>query len=186
MSDIDAVQGRIMVALDRIGQGLDTLSADSGEASSEETEKLRRDLEDEKLANAQLEERVKALRARLQKAEAASKAVAGADAGAQDAHAEALRRLDADLQALRHANQQLRDNNAALREANATGVVEPHLINKAMMAELEGLRAVRASDRTEVDAVLAELDRVVRAASQEAAAAGDGEKTAEPAAQEDE
>ncbi len=182
MSDIDAVQGRIMAALDRIGQGLDALSADSGETSSEETRKLQQNLEDEKLANAQLKERVKTLRARLEKAETA----ASVDAGAQDAHAEALRKLDADLQALRHVNQQLRDNNAALREANATGVVEPHLINKAMMAELEGLRAVRASDRTEVDAVLAELDKVVRAATQESAPVEDGEKTAEPAAQEDE
>ncbi|QIE44704.1 hypothetical protein G5B38_03720 [Pseudohalocynthiibacter aestuariivivens] len=187
MSDIDAMQGRIMAALDRIGQGLDTLSADSGADGSAETEKLRRELEDEKLANAQLEERVKTLKARLQEAEeAAEQAAAVADSSAEEAHSEALRKLDADLQSLRHANQQLRDNNAALREANATGVVEPHLINKAMMAELEGLRVVRASDRTEVDAVLAELDKVVRAAGQEAAAATDDDTTAQPADQEDE
>lgn len=163
MSDIDAVQGRIMAALDKIGQGLDALPVDGGGASSEEMDALRQQLEDEKLANAQLEERVKVLNARLKEAEEAQ-AEAG-DAGA--AHAEMLRKLDADLQALRHANQQLRDNNAALREANTTGVVEPHLINKAMMAELEGLRATRAADRAEVDAVLAELDKVVKSAGQD-------------------
>jgi len=185
MSDIDAVQGRIMAALDRIGKGLDALSADGGKADSTEAEKLRRELEDEKLANAQLEERVKALKQRLEEAEAASKDAARADAEAEAAHTEALRRLDNDLQALRHANQQLRENNAALREANTTGVVEPHLINKAMMAELEGLRAARASDRSEVDLVLAELDRLVRAGGQDAAPEEDDEATGEPMAKED-
>ena len=55
----------------------------------------------------------------------------------------------------------MRDNNNALREANAAGVGEPHLINKAMLAELEGLRATRATDRAEVEAILADLDAVI-------------------------
>ena len=72
-----------------------------------------------------------------------------------------MRKLDQDLQSLRKANQQLRDNNQALREANQSGVAEPHLINKSMLAELEGLRATRAADRDEVEAVLAELGQVI-------------------------
>ncbi|RKF16977.1 hypothetical protein D6850_05470 [Roseovarius spongiae] len=170
MSEIDAMQGRIMAALDRIGQGLDALGPQGAPGPSDELEALRAQLEDEKLANAQLKERVKQLGARVKEAEER------ADAAVSDAQsasrAGALRSLDADLQALRHANQQLRDNNAALREANATGVVEPHLINKAMMAELEGLRAARAADRAEVEAVLKELDRLVASAG-ESGAAGD-------------
>ena len=68
MSDIDAMQGRIMAALDRIGQGLDSLGNDAGPDDREDSEKLRQELEDEKLANAQLQERVKQLNARLKDA----------------------------------------------------------------------------------------------------------------------
>ncbi|MFD0858335.1 hypothetical protein [Roseovarius aquimarinus] len=162
MSDIDAMQGRIMAALDRIGQGLDGLGGAGTAAGSEEIETLRQQIEDEKLANAQLEERVKQLGARAREAEAELERVkAAAQSGAQDAaHASALKKIDGDLQSLRHANQQLRENNAKLREANAQGVAEPHLINKAMMAELDGLRATRAADRAEMDAILGELARI--------------------------
>ena len=46
---------------------------------------------------------------------------------------------------------------AALIDANAEGVGEPHLINRAMLAELEGLRAARATDVAESSAILAAL-----------------------------
>ncbi|MBZ8119050.1 hypothetical protein KUD11_10365 [Roseovarius sp. LXJ103] len=160
MSNIEGLQSRIMAALDQIGQGIDGLNAGDGD-----TDTLRKELADEKLANAQLEERVKALKTKLDAAEAAQ-----AETGsAAEERSAGLRKLDSELQALRLANKHLRENNDALRAANTEGVVEPHLINKAMMAELEGLRAVRASDRAEMDAVLAELDALV-------ASAGDGSK----------
>ncbi len=72
-----------------------------------------------------------------------------------------MRKLDGELQSLRKANEQLRDNNKALREANEAGVAEPHLINKSMLAELEGLRAARAADRAEADLVMADLERLI-------------------------
>ena len=37
------------------------------------------------------------------------------------------------------------------------GVSEPHLVNQAMMSELEGLRVAREGDRAEMDAILGEL-----------------------------
>ncbi|WP_324754420.1 hypothetical protein [Roseovarius sp. Pro17] len=164
MSDIDAMQSRIMAALERIGQGLDGLGpvSDNGK-DDDEAETLRQQIEDEKLANAQLEERVKQLNARNREAEEKLASATNADATkAEDeaARAKTLKRLDGELQALRHANQQLRDNNAALREANSNGVAEPHLINKAMMAELDGLRASRAADRAEMDVILTELGQI--------------------------
>jgi hypothetical protein len=161
MSDIDAMQSRIMAALDRIGQGLDGLSA-VGDAA--EADGLRQQIDDEKLANAQLEERVKQLGSRAREAEAALAAVDGADSTKADedaARVKALKRIDGEMQSLRHANQQLRENNAALRAANANGVAEPHLINKAMMAELDGLRAARAADRAEMDVILTELGQIM-------------------------
>lgn len=145
MSQIDELQARITAALDRIAQGLE--SRPTATADPEDLNKLREQLDEERLANAQLQERVKTLHAKLEAAE-----------GAQG---ETLRKLDADLQSLRKANQQLRDNNQALREANAEGVAEPHLLNKSMMAELEGLRAARSADRGEVEAVLGALGQAI-------------------------
>ena len=75
-----------------------------------------------------------------------------------DKQAEAAARLDMDLQRLRQSNEQLREVNATLREANQAAVGEPSLINKAMLAELEGLRATRATDAAEAGAILARLE----------------------------
>ena len=65
--------------------------------------------------------------------------------------------MDLELQRLRKANDQLRQSNAALRTANEEGVGEPHLINKAMLAELEGLRAARAADVAEASSIIGAL-----------------------------
>lgn len=155
MSQIDELQRRITVALDRIGQGFEGLQT-GGSASGAEA--LRQELEEEKTANEQLQERVRALK------ETRDAAVSDFEKARAD-HAETVRRLDGELQSLRKANQQLRDNNLALREANASGVGEPHLINKAMLAELEGLRATHAADRAEAEVVLLELARAIDTAS---------------------
>ncbi|MCQ0092865.1 hypothetical protein [Roseovarius sp. M141] len=176
MSDIDAMQGRIMAALDRIGQGLDGLSQDTGDT---ELEGLRQQLKDETLANAHLEEHVKKLTARTCEAEEAARRGADAHAmetadreAAQKERGQVLQQLDDALQSLRKANQQLRDNNAALRAANAEGVADPHLINQSMMAELDGLRAACAADRAEMDVLLTELAQIT--------AASDGADTESP------
>ena len=164
MSEVEALQARIMAALDRIGSGLDGVQHSGGGGDGSDDSKiaeLRQALEDEQLANGQLEERVKALSARVKDAEGANASAASERETSEAGRKEALRKMDAELQALRLANQQLRDNNAALREANTTGVVEPHLINKAMMAELEGLRASRSADRAEMDLILADLETLI-------------------------
>ncbi len=153
MSQIDELQGRITAALDRISQGLEAAGS-SGGADPEELAGLQQQLEDEQAASAQLEERNKRLKAHLDEIEANAKS-------AQDAQSQTMKKLDGELQGLRRANQQLRGNNKALREAIEAGVAEPHLINKAMLAELEGLRAARNADRAETDVVLGELTRLL-------------------------
>ena len=75
--------------------------------------------------------------------------------------------LDAELTRLRKANEQLRNSNAALREANEAGVGEPHLINKAMLAELQALRAARAADAAEAQAIMGTLAPLIEAAAQD-------------------
>src|SRR6056297_1887511 len=166
MSEIEEFQRRINAALDRIAQGIE--AAPSGGGDPAEMDALRQALEDEKLANEQLQERVKALRARRNKLEEDLEAM-------RDQTSESLSKLDSELQALRRANQQLRDNNQALREANAAGVGEPHLINKSMMAELESLRASRAVDRAETQAVMAALSSAIESASDDEAPASESD-----------
>jgi chromosome segregation ATPase len=74
---------------------------------------------------------------------------------------ETLAKLDMEAQRLRLANDRLRETNEALRQANAEGVAEPKLINRAMLAEIEGLRAARAADAAEAGAVLKKLDKLL-------------------------
>ncbi|WP_224823528.1 hypothetical protein [Cognatishimia sp. MH4019] len=154
MSDLAEYERRISAALEKIGAGVEALSKPSAapETSGLEAELagLRAQLEDEKTANAQLEERIRTLKDR-QDGEVAGQSEALA------AQAEKISKIDKELHHLRQVNGQLRDAVAKLREANAEGLAEPHLINKAMLTELEALRAVQAADAAEVDVILDEL-----------------------------
>ena len=87
MSDIDELQRRITAAMDRVAAGLDQLGANSGGDSAA----LGQALEEEKLANAQLAERVRVLNQR-QEGE-----LAAATQMAQDAKAR-MAELDAEIQ----------------------------------------------------------------------------------------
>lgn len=146
MSEIDALQQRLTAAMDRIAAGTTALGAAQGAG----TAALEAALEDEKTANAQLTERVRKMAERQDSALAEARAAA-------EAMQTRVAAMDLELQRLRKANDQLRDSNAALRQANEDGVGEPHLINKSMMAELEGLRAVRAADVAEASSILGAL-----------------------------
>ncbi len=146
MSNIDELQRRITAAMDRVAGGLDKLATGPSGPDPEMVQLL----EDERTANAQLNERVRAL-----------KTQSDAELGRLRAKVEEgetrMAQLDVELQRVRRANVQLSEACEALREANQEGVGEPHLINKAMLAELEGLRAARASDVAETSAILAAL-----------------------------
>ena len=177
MTSIEELQTRITRALDRIAyrvEGFDPLAQSAPvevpetaaapepqAADPAELAQLRDALEDERLTNAQLTERVRVLREKVGNEQAELREQI-------EAQREGMARLDADLQRLRQANDALRRANDALREANARGVGEPHLINKAMLAELEALRAARAAEAAEVElihnALIPLLGGAVRAA----------------------
>ena len=131
------------------------LEAAANTAASDK-EALEDELTEAKAAN-------DALKAQLEAAPAAENTPAES-ADAPDVNAElerqneALVRLDTELQQLRQANEELRASNAALREANAQSLGDAGLINTAMEAEIEGLRAAQASDQAQVNAVLAKLE----------------------------
>ena len=133
---------------------------------AEETEALKAEIDDLKAQVAEtaeadaLKEEVARLKAELAERDPSDAASAEMEVlQAQLAkQAETAARLDMDVQRLRQSNDQLREVNAALREANQASVGEPSLINKAMLAELEGLRAARATDAAEAGAILARLE----------------------------
>lgn len=157
MNDIADLESRITTALDRIKRGLEAAPAAAAPAtgaSEAEVGALNAKLEEERTANAQLEERVKLLKERQdgKLAELESSVEAGRGRSA---------RMDRELQRLRQVNAELRDINNQLREAVTAGVSEPHLVNKAMLAELEALRATREADAAEMDAILQELTPII-------------------------
>jgi uncharacterized protein (DUF885 family) len=166
MTDISDLQARITAALDRIGSGLEALErpteAEASTGDSEEVAQLTAALADERTANAQLEERVRAIK---QKQDGAVETLAS--------EVDRLRALlveeEAAVSRLSRVNAELRANNVALREAIAEGLAEPHLVNKSMMAELDALRAVQGADRAELDAVLGEIGPLVAEAHARAA-----------------
>ena len=155
MSEIEDFQSRIMAALDRAARGLDKLGSGDSEA-------LERALEEERTTNAQLNERVRVL------GERQDRALEAMEVKAKEAAAR-LQALDLELQRLRRANAQLTEACEALRDANAEGVGEPHLINKAMMAELEAMRAMRNAERAEAEEIIAALTPLLNGSASETA-----------------
>lgn len=149
MSEINQLEVRLRDALARIGAGIEGLGAGAAPADG-----LQAALDEERTANAQLEERVKALKERQD----------GKIAGLEQeiaAQAAKMAEWDAELQKLRTSNAEMRALNAQLRAAAADGIAEPELINKALMAELDALAAQRDADAAEVDAILSALKPIV-------------------------
>lgn len=153
MSDIAELERRITAALERIGTGVDGMGA-VGATGGDETQALRDALEAEKIANAQLEERVSAIK---QKQETTIKDM---EARIEALSAEAAKH-ETDAKKMLHVNAQLRESNDALRESNENGGGDSHLINKAMQTDLEALKATRKSDLAELETIMAELKPLI-------------------------
>lgn len=186
MQDIAELERRITAALERIGAGLDRAMAAPpppppppviAVPTTGSEALLRAELDEERMLNAQLQERIKVVAAReaaLREAalrEARPAEVKPVHVPVAQAQLEAridkmTRQLDVqglELQRMRKVTVQLREQLARLREAAEAGTTEPHLINKAMMAELEALRAARASEIAEMDEILSELSPLIGA-----------------------
>ncbi|MFZ1470198.1 MAG: hypothetical protein WAT09_14640 [Paracoccaceae bacterium] len=179
MQDITELERRISSALERIGKGLDRLNSGSGgsrpappavvaaavpvpvpvaaavsaapAAGGGDAAALRAKLEEERTTTAQLQERLRAVKDKdlvLQ-------------SQLQEKVEKLTRQLDVqglELQRMRKTAVTLREQLRQLREAQAAGVAEPHLINKSMLAELDALRATRLTELAELDEIAAALD----------------------------
>ena len=168
MSDIAEYERRISFALERIGRGLEVRGARAPKPDGQESEAdsaqaagelatLRDALEAERTANAQLSERVRAIREKQETTlSALEKKLAQTTRNLETAQSEITR--------LKRANAELTATNRLLTDAG--GPVEPHLLNRAMQAELESLRAARAAEALEMGALLGALDPILAAAEQ--------------------
>ena len=156
MSRIAELERRIVQALDRIGRGASQLEArgSSGTDDGAELATLRKALEKEKAANAQLSERVNSVRQRQETSVAQME--------------RRLARLteQLDLQSLemlrlKKANTKLMEANAALREAQMAGAPDSTVLNRSLSAELEALKAERRAEMAEMEEILSELQPLV-------------------------
>lgn len=175
-TNIAELERRITAALGRIGAGLDKLGAASAVAPvaapaaeskpapavdtaplEAEVARLKSELAAEKATTAQLTERLKSVKDRDHLSQ--NQLEAKVEKMTQQLDVQGL-----ELQRMRKSTVQLREHLRVLHEAAADNMVEPHLINKAMLAELESLRATRHTETAEMDEILAELKPLIEEA----------------------
>lgn len=161
MADIVELERRISAALARISEGLDRrAAAQQPSAGGSDAEGLVAALEEERMVNAQLTERLRVLKERE-----------AVDPAAEDALEVQIQSLTRQLDALGAEVVRLRKTSAAMREELAVlrgaEVPDAHLINRAMLAELEALRAERSAEAAELAAIVAELEPLTAAAGTE-------------------
>ncbi|MDB5661466.1 MAG: hypothetical protein JWS10_4081 [Cypionkella sp.] len=166
MQDITELERRITAALERIGRGVESLSAavtmptDNPTAMLPESDfaVLNEKLDEERMLNAQLQERLRVVRQKDDAEKTALTDQVSALNAQLAAQSDELARLRATSNAL---SQEL----AALRDVAELGVTEPEHINKAMLAELDALRAARASEAEELSEIIAALNPLIEEAA---------------------
>ena len=186
MQDLAELERRIAAALHRIGEGIETLTANAQAAPmaadvepGEDTsgsdvgfdphlvQRMQDALAAERLVVADLRQQIADL---TEAAENAAPPIAIAEP-AED-QAELLARIEKmtaqlDVQGLeihrmRKTVVQLRENLRGLRRAQTANLADPEQINRAMMAELEAIRITRLSEVAEMDEILTELTPLIK------------------------
>ncbi len=162
MQDFAELEERLATALDRIGAGLAGMTANPAPATATaEVENLKAALDEERMLAAQLTERLRAVKEK--EAETlASTATRIAQLSQQ------LDAQGAELKRMRNTTVQLREVLRILRHASAQGLSDPHLVNRAMLAELEALRATRMTEVSQMDEILAELAPLIEEVREDA------------------
>ena len=161
MKDLTELEQRLATALDRIGAGLAALPEASATVAPQVTSDLQRALDDELMLTAQLQERLSAVKEKdtLLQAQLNAKV---------DQMSRLLESQGAEIKRMRSTTVQLREVLRILREASAQGLSDPHLVNRAMLAELEALRATRQTEVAEMDEILAELAPLIEEVREDA------------------
>ena len=159
MGQIADLEQRIATAFARIAAGVEALEARPAPVATVDTgavAALQTALDEERMAHAQLAERLKMLRDQ----DARSQASLTTEVASLTRHLDAQ---GLDVQRLSGTVAQLREELRRLREAAEQGMADPQLINRAMLAELEALRATRAAETTEMADIIAALTPILDA-----------------------
>lgn len=159
MQEIAELERRITAALERIGRGVESLGGQGQPAmpalaGDGDVARLTELLDEERMANAQLSERLRVVRDK----DGSDKAALVA---ARDALQDQLGAQSDELTRLRRSLDLVNGELADLRDLAERGVVEPEHINKAMLAELEALRSARASEAVEIAEIVAALNPLI-------------------------
>ncbi|MFW8593214.1 colicin transporter [Cribrihabitans neustonicus] len=209
MNQIEELQGRIQAALERIGAGTRALeaaraaevarAAETAVSNGAGNAELEQELEEERLANAQLEERLKLLNARLKEAEGKAGGGSGSEMAALQAELQLLRNEagdPAEKQALRAEVKRLKaemeaaaNGAASEREALEDRLAEAQAENSDLKRQIEELSAAvgtaggNGAPDAEVAALREQLETAESALAQaqqqvQAAQAGDSELAA--------
>lgn len=155
MTNLSELENRLGRALDRIARSAAAMQV-APEVDSADLQALQTQLEAERAKNAQLSERVNAVRQRQE----------SSFATLERRLARMTEQLDLqslEMLRLKKANTKLIEANRKLHEGVEAQVIEPSAINRSLVAELEALRAERAAEAAEMEDVLGELKPMIAA-----------------------
>ncbi|QPM89868.1 hypothetical protein [Pseudooceanicola algae] len=180
MSTFEELQGRIALAMDRIQAGIERgEEAPAGESEADvlkaelavarqDLARLEGDLGIAKDREAALQGQLSDMASQIDRIPELEAALAEAKAATDAASTSgqtmlgAVAGLETEMSRLRAANEVLRSNNRALREAVAEGApAGADLVDPAAMAELEALRAEQSASKAQADAIMAALGPLV-------------------------
>ncbi|TVP73825.1 MAG: hypothetical protein EA339_02150 [Rhodobacteraceae bacterium] len=153
MSTVSDLENRLGRALDRIAKSAAALGIAAPQDRTE-LDALTRQLDVERAKNAQLSERVNAVRQRQETSfTTLEKRLARMT--------EQLDLQSLEMLRLKKANTKLIEANRQLRDSVEAKIIEPSTINRSLVAELEALRAERAAEMAEMEDVLGELKPLI-------------------------
>jgi hypothetical protein len=163
MADFTDLEQRLAYALERIatateGPARDAAGGAAGagdpSASSIEVDVLKAELEAERSANAQLTERVRAIK------EKQETLLTALERKVQTLSAQ-LEQQGGELQRQRLMNVSLTRTNQKLSDSLREGVADPGVLNEALRTEVEAMRLSRMAEMAEMEEILAELRPLV-------------------------
>ncbi len=156
MSDITDLEKRINSALDRISKGIEarpSAPADPQLAPASDTENLLEELEIERATNERLIAGREKYAGQIERLETRMTRLT-----------ERLHEIDSENKRLQNVVAALRENNDALRKANAQHRDGSDVAVKALEAQVAEITAARAADLAEIDDVLSELQPLLKEA----------------------
>jgi len=164
MSDIGELEQRLADAMDRIRTGVEALSAPPAVemVPAQDFDELESQLADAARELAETSGVLNGVRARngeledaLAEAQDAVPVVPEPVPGLADDDREAL---EAEIRTLRASVEALQAANAELRRSALTGVTDPELINRSLVADLEAVQSARLAELRDIDSILRSLD----------------------------